>query len=363
MNRTAVVHDYLLVPGGAEKVVLEFSRVLGSDLVVGYSRNDVISLLDYNDIRVNNLFNYLPYRLSWAISIVLSSVLLDRRFDRYNSIIYSGVLAPLLAKRHSPQFKIMYIHTVPRIAFMEPKRRSEKFGSVNAFVIDKLLNKYLTMYEDALSSMNVIYSNSHHTADKLRCCYGRESQVLYPPCDTGRYKYREEQGYYLSLARLEPYKRVHRIVKAFLRMPSKTLVVASGGSELKHLQFLAGDAPNIIFKNWLKDEELLDLMSKCIATIYIPEDEDFGMSVVDSIASGKPVIGVSEGGIKEIIIDDETGILLPPDPSVEDIEGAILAMSSSKAKSMRTSCEERAEMFGLFPFTDALNDIKNKFDV
>ena len=363
MSRSAIVHDYLLVPGGAEKVVFEFSRALDSDLIVGYSRNNVRSLLGFNDIHVNNLFSYLPYRLSWAIWIAMRSVLLYKRFGPYQSIMYSGILAPLLAKNDSTQFKIMYTHTVPRIVFMDADSRTKKFGAVNGFIINKLINKYLTMYDDALSCMNVIYSNSQHTADKLHCYFGRESQVLYPPCDIGRYKYGEQQGYYLSVARLEPYKRVRRIVEAFLRMPDKTLVVASGGSELKYLQCLAHGAPNIIFKNWLRDEELLDVMSKCIATIYIPEDEDFGMSAVDSIASGKPVIGVSEGGIKEIVIDGETGILLPPNPSVDDIESAILAMSSDKAKAMRLACEKRAEMFGLSAFDDGINDIKNKFAV
>ena len=83
----------------------------------------------------------------------------------------------------------------------------------------------------------------------------------------------------------------------------------------KNLERLANKAKNIKFVGIISDTHLKDLLSRCIATIYIPIDEDFGMSPVESMAAGKPVIGVAEGGLLETIVHKETGFLLQPNPN------------------------------------------------
>ncbi|NCA22469.1 MAG: glycosyltransferase, partial [Crocinitomicaceae bacterium] len=140
-------------------------------------------------------------------------------------------------------------------------------------------------------------------------------------------------------------KRVDLIIEAFMNMPEKKLVVASGGSQLNFLRAMAGQSKNIYFLDWVCEEKLIELIGNSLASIYIPLDEDFGMSAVESMSAGKPVIGVAEGGLMESVIDGVTGILLPKNPQVEDICAAVHAMTKSMALSMRGSCEDRANYF------------------
>ena len=174
---------------------------------------------------------------------------------------------------------------------------------------------------------------------------GRDAQVIYPPCETDKFKWLGQEGYYLSTARLENFKRVETVIQAFLRMPDQKLVVASGGSEFQRLRQLAQDAPNITFTGWVTEEKLQTLMGNAIASIYIPIDEDFGMSPVESMAAGKPVIGVSEGGLLETVIPGETGALISANPSTEDLISAVLKMGAKTALSMRDACHARARRF------------------
>lgn len=129
-------------------------------------------------------------------------------------------------------------------------------------------------------------------------------------------------------------------------MPDRRLIVASGGSELEDLKRLADEAKNIYFTGWLPDRDLAEIVGNAIATLYIPIDEDFGISPLESMAAGKPVIGVAEGGLTETVLPEETGILVDPDPAVSDIIAAVRRMTPELALSMRDACEQRAALFG-----------------
>jgi glycosyltransferase involved in cell wall biosynthesis len=145
-------------------------------------------------------------------------------------------------------------------------------------------------------------------------------------------------------------------VEAFRQLPDLQLVVASGGSEQQRLQRLAEDAPNIRFTGWLEAGTLSQLIGQCIGTLYVAKDEDFGMSPVDSMAAGKPVIGVAEGGLLETLKDGETGYLIQPPLSVAKLIASVRSLSPQRALQMRTACERRAQQFSKARFTASMRD-------
>jgi glycosyltransferase involved in cell wall biosynthesis len=151
--------------------------------------------------------------------------------------------------------------------------------------------------------MDIIVTISETVRKRIRRFLRHDSQVIYPPCETERFRFLDQENFYLSTARLDPLKRIDVIVRAFLKMPEKNLVVVSGGSEIRKIKEAAEEAKNIQVLGWVNEERLIGLMGKCIASIYIPRDEDFGLSPVESMAAGKPVIGVREGGLLETISD------------------------------------------------------------
>ena len=95
---------------------------------------------------------------------------------------------------------------------------------------------------------------------------------------------------------------------------------------LESLKQLAGGAKNITFSGWVSDTELRRLVGNCVATIYIPKDEDFGISPVQSLAAGKPVIGVNEGGVAETIRNSKDGVRVSTPPSAAKVGEAVRAV-------------------------------------
>jgi glycosyltransferase involved in cell wall biosynthesis len=199
--------------------------------------------------------------------------------------------------------------------------------------------------------------NSKNVQTRIKKYTGYDAEVIYPPVDIQDYKFIKQGDYYLSTARLEDHKRVELIVRAFMEMPDKKLVVASGGLLLEPLKELAKEAKNISFTGWTTKNELVKLMGECIASIYIPIDEDFGISPVESMAAGKPVIGVNDGGLKETITNGKTGILCPTNIEIHDVINAINEITPTKALSMRVNCEESCRNFSVEKFKSSFHQL------
>jgi glycosyltransferase involved in cell wall biosynthesis len=264
---------------------------------------------------------------------------------------------------------------------------------------------YRLAYERAVRGMDTLVTISETVRKRFRKHLGHDSLVVYPPCETDRFQWMEEGDFYLSTARVDPLKRVGLIVKAFKEMPDKRLVVVSGGADLPGIRRIAEGSLNIEILGWVDETTLTELMGRCIATIYIPRDEDFGISPVESMAAGKPVIGVQEGALLETIgggiiqrtedrrqraevgggvaergwkdgwrngwmdggmdgwregdggqggrragagkglLITECGVLATRDPGTADVMEAVRWMTPARAIGMRRACEARAKCF------------------
>ena len=349
ISRILVVHDHFLVPGGAEKLVM----TLVSGLVEhGYqvdiwtmlvdprhfpdlarSRQVKVASLHVGRPIVNNLKTLLGFLFTEAPKL------------EYDAVLFSGIYAPLAVNRIRARHAIYYCHTPPRFVYdlrdyywqeMPRLMRPFHWTAIQAM-------RYL--YPKALAHMDKVVANSGNVAQRLNKYLGLDPLVVYPPIDTRGFYWQKPKGYYLSLSRLEHYKRVDLVIEAFRRMPDRNLIVASSGSDEQRLRELAAGADNIRFMGWVTEEEKRDLLAGCIATLYLAKDEDFGMTPVESMAAGKPVIGVAEGGLMETITP-ETGILLSPEPSVQEIMEAVSELRVERAVEMRENCINRASCFG-----------------
>jgi glycosyltransferase involved in cell wall biosynthesis len=357
-DKTGIVfHDYLQVNGGAERLVIVLSAGLGKcKLAVSAMYPDFLESGDVHGIDCVVLAKHLHQipRIPRALLAFLGT---GPETTNIDWAIYSGVYAPLAVASQKRGKKIFYCHTPPRFAFDWEPQYLQRAMPVFRPLLRLAIAVYRQAYLNAVRRMDVVITNSHHVQDRFKRATGLDSQVIYPPIDTARFQWKGQGDYYLSLGRLEPNKRIDRVIEAFLRMPEKKLVVASGGSELEALKRLANDASNIHFTGWVDDEGLATLIGLSIACIYIPRDEDFGMSTVEAMAAGKPIVGVNEGGLKESMIDGVTGLLLPPDPSVEVIVNAISALSAQASAAMRTACENRAARFSEARFLSEVRDL------
>jgi len=147
--------------------------------------------------------------------------------------------------------------------------------------------------------------------------------------------------------------------QAFLEMPDKKLIVIYWENDPQKDQIfeLAQDAKNIEFITLPWNVWFKEMVANSIATLYIPIDEDFGMSPVESMAAGKPVIGVDDGWLKESIVHKKTWILIDKQANISDIIDAVKTITPDKALAMQTDCEARAKEFGLESFEKQLKNL------
>lgn len=156
---------------------------------------------------------------------------------------------------------------------------------------------------------------------RIRRIYGRESVVIYPPVDTGRFcpaPMGTQDNYFLIVSRLIPYKRMDLAVLAFTEL-GFPLRIAGDGRDRARLESMAG--PNVHFLGRVSDTELGPLLARCRAFV-LPGLEDFGISPVEAMAAGRPVIAYSGGGALDTVVDGRTGIFFR-EPTVASLAEAV----------------------------------------
>lgn len=354
--KRAILYDYLQVRGGAESVSLSMvEHLLDSELIVSsvnsrYFKDD---LLIANKIKVLQEFSRLSsLRVGRAIYGFKNSQTL---INKYQQVIYSGIYAPLAINQRVSGNNIYYCHTPPRFLYDLKGYYEQKFDILRNILLKGFVAWYQPQYEQAIRQMDIVIANSSNVQSRLKNYLNIDSIVVNPPVNLEQFRFIGQSDYYISLARLEPYKQVDKIIEAFKLMPDKKLVVTSGGSEYNRLQKLATGADNISFTGWCNESELVTLLGNAISAIYLAKDEDFGMSPVESQASGKPVIGAGDGGLKETVKHKETGFLIKKDFKIEDVVNAVDWMTPNKALNLKSNCIYNSKQYGSKEFFKKLN--------
>lgn len=332
--------------GGGERLVITLAKAIGADVATAFIAKDAFNPRDYGiktrELVKEGFFSNLPgvRHLKVQFSFLFKTGFLKD----YDIIIYSGDCVSAVYRARGKK-NIAYIHTPPRHLYDNYDLRLKQYSFLKRQIFKIFVFFNRIRFEKSIKKMDELVVNSETVQERVKKYLNLNVTVVYPPCDTNRFKWLGQKDYYFSWARLYDVKRVDKIVEAFTLMPDKKLVVASGGPELKKIKKIAKGYDNIKILDWITDEELLELLGNCIATVYIPIQEDFGMSPVESMSAGKPVIGVNEGGLRETVMDGKTGYLIRPDFTVNDIAAAVKKMTREKSLAIRADCEARAKKF------------------
>jgi len=156
------------------------------------------------------------------------------------------------------------------------------------------------------SRVTKFLANSKHTADRIKRCFDREADVVYPPIETDYFQpdpNARRETWFLVVAALEPYKRTDIVIEAANRM-GFSLKVAGTGSQQSHLRRIAGSTVEML--GYVPKDQLKQLYQRANALIF-PQQEDFGMTAVEAQAAGCPVIAYAAGGALETVTN-ETGV-------------------------------------------------------
>jgi glycosyltransferase involved in cell wall biosynthesis len=305
--RVALVHDWLITLGGADRVLLALHELFPQAPVH-------VSL--YDPSRLPKEFHKLNVQPSWLQRVpraaqhhrwlvpIMPLVFQTMPLDGARVIISSSHACAKGVRKPRGAVHICYCHTPMRYAWdVEP-------GYVNALPpavrpAARAAMIWLRWWDRATSGgVDHFIANSKFVAGRIRRHYGREATVIYPPVDTEYFTPSGDPGgFYLVVSRLVPYKRVDLAVEAFNRL-GRPLVIAGDGPEISRLR---GEArPNVTFVGEISDAALRGYYRQCVALVF-PGEEDFGIVPLEAQACGRPVIAFGRGGALESVVDGMTG--------------------------------------------------------
>jgi len=343
-KRIAIFHDYLSAIGGGEKTVLTLARALHADVITTDVNEDSIRKMGFKDVHIISLGETLKIPSLKQIHASLLFAFCDFSKE-YDFFIFSGNWAHYAAWRHKPN--LCYCHTPVRAFYDLRDVMAERQPNPCLKLIFRLWTG-IHSYFDRLSMKNVqkIIANSKNTSERVKKIHRRNATVIHPPVPIERYKFKESGDFWLSVNRLYPEKRVELQIETFKRLPNEKLLIVGGyiaGDHAAKYQSRLKDIPyNVKMLGVVDDAKLAELYSTCKGLIVTAVDEDFGMTPIEAMAAGKPVVAVNEGGYKETVIDGVTGELVKAD--VKDMIRGISRISKNPLK-YRKACERRAKEF------------------
>lgn len=358
--KVALVHDWLHVNAGSEKVVSEILDEFRDEDLDLYTLFDQLSPNDRREVigsvsvhtsvlqRLPNITRYYRYLLP-----LLPAIMRRFKLRGYDLIISSSHAVAKGFRRDKDIPHICYCHTPMRYAW-DLYDDYANDGSLLKALLYKLFVRYIRAW-DYRTAQKVDYfiANSENVKKRIARNYGRKAEVIYPPVRVHQFALNEQprKDYYLCVGRFVPYKRIDIVINAFRNMPDKKLLLVGDGYGASKISKLLRHVPNVTWLGYKNDRELIKMMQQAKACIFAAK-EDFGIMCVEAQACGTPVIALNNGGYKETVIDGVTGYLfdLQTKESIMDVIGRFERRPLTNHSEIRANAERfssdrfRAEM-------------------
>jgi len=255
---------------------------------------------------------------------------------------------------------ICYCYTPMRYAWHMRNEYIRNFSNPKNWIARVLLDCLKNWDKRSSSRVTHFIASSKNVQNRIKQAYNRDSVVIYPPVDCYRFILSDkDEGYYLIVSALVPYKRIDIAIQAF-NTANQKLVIVGNGPELTHLKNIASS--NIYFVDNADDNAVVKYMRKCKALIF-PGEEDFGIVPLEAQACGKPVIAFGKGGVLETVagIDQTTALNLSPtglffyEQTPQSLREAILIFENMSDKFSPENCRNNALRFDRSVFMTALS--------
>jgi glycosyltransferase involved in cell wall biosynthesis len=354
MARIALIHDFLLDLRGAERV---FAAICDA-----YPDADVFTAV-YDEAGTEGRFAARHPRASFLQRLRPTARTFRPLLPMYPHAIesldlrgYELVISSSSAWAHGVLVDpgathVCYCHNPVRYAWSEREATLAARNIVTRPPLRALLSRWRQWDWIAAQRVDSYIANSAVTAARIRRYFGRESTILHPPVELSRFSVGPVGAHYLVLAELMAHKRIDVAIRAFnaLGLP---LVVVGDGPEWRSLRRLAGPAVRLTGR--LSDSEVADLLRSARALIVTAEEE-FGIAAVESLASGRPVIGLRAGGVLETVSEGRTGQFYGDADDPGSLADVVREFDVSAVDPL--DCVAAARRFGVEPFQEQLRAI------
>ncbi|MEM5385642.1 glycosyltransferase family 4 protein [Paraburkholderia phymatum] len=349
--KVAIVHDWLVVSGGAEKVLQQ--------IIECFPDADLFSLVDFLEDRSvvrgksvqTSFLQKLPFARRRYRGYLPLMPLAIEQFDltAYDLIITSSYAVAKGVLVGPDQTHVSYVHSPIRYAWdlqHQYLREARLTSGPRSWAARLVLHRLRNWDARTANGVDQLIANSRFVARRIMKTYRREAAVVPPPVDVQAFEmHASKDDFYLTASRMVPYKRMDLIVEAFAATPERRLVVIGDGPQMAEIRAKA--KPNITIMGYQPFDVLRDHMQRARAFVFAAE-EDFGIAVVEAQACGTPVIAYGKGGALETVIPYgepyPTGVHFH-EQTVASMHAAIALFEKHDADITAQACRTNAERF------------------
>jgi len=365
--KIALVHDYLKEYGGAERVLQTLHEMWPkAPIYTAFCLKDSAAGRTFTDSRVVEswLAPLIKYKNLYSPLRFLTPLIWKSfNLSGYDLVITSASWYITRGFRIGPKTKVIcYCHTPPRYLYGYPTSIEwQRYWPIRVY--GTIVNHFLRLYDfRSTQQVNEFIVNSKNVANRVRKFYRRSSTIIYPPVEVGRIiqttRALKPKNYYLIASRIVGGKGIEMAVEAAekAKVNLKILGEPAGlrwfGGKLESLK-----TKRVEFLGRVPDEDLYHYYGQCKAFLALATDEDFGMTPVEAMAAGRPVIAFRGGGYLETVVEGKTGEFFN-EPTVESLVQVLKKFDPKKYK--KEDCLAQARKFSKERFKKEIKEFVKK---
>jgi glycosyltransferase involved in cell wall biosynthesis len=349
-GRVALVHDFLLDVRGAERVFAAMCEVWPkADIFTPvYDEAGTEGRFAHRDVNTSFLQRLRPTSRTFRGLLPLYPYAIESFDLRGYDLVVSSSSAwahGVIVDEHAVH--VCYCHNPFRYAWNARASALSTRNPVARAALAAIFSRWRQWDWIAAQRVDRYLTNSRTTQLRIARYFGRESSVVYPPVQTGRFQPGAVSDYYLVVSELLTHKRINVAIEAFNRL-GRRLVIVGDGPDTRRLRRMAG--PTVEFAGRVSDARAEELLRGCRALV-VPATEEFGIAAVEAQASGRPVIAVGAGGALETVVEGVTGTLYTPDDPTA-LAAAVARFAPEDIDP--EDCRANADRFGVVRFQEEL---------
>jgi len=347
--KVALVHDYIKEYGGAERVLEVLSQIYpDAPIYTAFCDKNSSAYQHFKERKiVTSWVNHIPFfsKLASPLRFLTPLIWESFSFSEYDVVISSAswYITKGFKRKNDTFTEICYCHTPPRWLYgYTTSVNFQKHTLVKIYAA--ILGHFLRMYDfKQAQKVDYFLANSREVAARIKKFYRRDATVIYPPVSLPHAMPVKKENYYLIVSRIVGAKGLDIAVEAALRSGLRLKIAgAPAGYFFEYNKLVEKAQGKVEFLGHVSDEELAHLYQGAKVFLALAKDEDFGITPIEAMLCGTPVIAFNGGGYKETVIDGKTGVLFD-EYTVDGLMHAIKKFESMKISSH--DCEKHAQKF------------------
>ena len=379
--KVALVHDYIKEYGGAERVLEVLCEIFPqAPIYTAFCAKNSQAYKHFKDKQIiASWVQFIPFfksKLYSPLRFLTPLIWGSFNFKKYDLVISSSswyIAKGFGARSQKSPIEICYCHTPPRWLYgYTTSVNFQKYWPVKVYAL--IIGHFLRLYDfKQAQKVDYFIANSKEVQSRIKKFYRRNATVIYPPVDLAGSKWQvvnsktndnepratSHEPYYFIVSRIVGAKGLELAVDAAIKSGFKKKIAGSpAGYYFEHDKLVKKAQNKVEFLGQVSDEELVKLYKGAKGFLALSQDEDFGITPVESMLCGTPVIAFNGGGYKETVVDGKTGILFN-DYSVGGLIEAVKKFESSKFSA--EDCIEQAQKFSKERFKREIEEFVKKY--